>query len=98
MAGVMSLTARVCLLVCALLVCLMAFSICVVDKRVTAQGTFPDPNAGCPHATCGEVSPLIPMQSTEAVHGFGMEENSLRQNIVSLRFLNTRRTTLQIRR
>lgn len=59
---------RVCLLVCALLVCLMAFSICVVDKRVTAQGTFPDPNVGCPHSICGEVSPLIPMQSTEAVH------------------------------
>ena len=68
---------RVCLLVCALLVCLMAFSICVVDKRVTAQGTFPDPNVGCPHATCGEVSPLIPMQSTEAVHmGLVWKRNS----------------------
>ena len=76
---------RVCLLVCALLVCLMAFSICVVDKRVTAQGTFPDPNAGCPHATCGEVSPLIPMQSTEAVHmGLVWKRNSTyAQNIVS---------------
>jgi hypothetical protein len=32
------------------------------------QGTFPDPNANCPAALCGQVSPLIPMQSTEAVH------------------------------
>ena len=32
-----------------------------------AQG-FPDPNAGCPPAQCGKVSPLIPMQSAEAVH------------------------------
>ena len=29
---------------------------------------FPDPNANCPPAECGKVSPLIPMQSTEAVH------------------------------
>lgn len=32
-----------------------------------AQG-FPDPNADCPAAQCGKVSPLIPMQSSEAVH------------------------------
>src|SRR6266567_2131468 len=52
----------------ALLVCLLALGPSGIDRHVTAQGTFPDPNANCPHATCGEVSPLIPMQSTEAVH------------------------------
>jgi hypothetical protein len=34
----------------------------------SAQATFPDPNANCPPAECGQVSPLIPMQSVEAVH------------------------------
>src|SRR6266536_1622240 len=52
----------------ALLVCLLALSLSGIDRHVTPQGAFPDPNANCPHATCGEVSPLIPMQSTEAVH------------------------------
>ena len=33
-----------------------------------AQATFPDPNANCPPSECGQVSPLIPMQSVEAVH------------------------------
>jgi hypothetical protein len=33
-----------------------------------AQVPFPDPNATCPPAACGQVSPLIPMQSAEAVH------------------------------
>ena len=33
----------------------------------TAPGAFPDPNT-CDPAACGKVSPLIPMQSTEAVH------------------------------
>ena len=33
-----------------------------------AQATFPDPNANCPPAECGQVSPFIPMQSVEAVH------------------------------
>jgi Galactose oxidase-like, Early set domain/Kelch motif len=37
-------------------------------SAVSAQATFPDPNAACPRAQCGELSPLIPMQSTEAVH------------------------------
>src|SRR5262245_21951901 len=32
------------------------------------QTTFPDPNANCPPSQCGQVSPFIPMQSTEAVH------------------------------
>ena len=61
----------------ALLVCVLGFSLSVTDQSVTAQSTFPDPNAGCPHATCGEVSPLIPMQSTEAVHmGLVWKRNS----------------------
>lgn len=70
-------TTRACLLMSALLASIVAFELCVVDRSVTAQGTFPDPNAGCPHATCGEVSPLIPMQSTEAVHmGLVWKRNS----------------------
>lgn len=70
-------TTRACLLMSALLAGIVAFELCVVDRSVTAQGTFPDPNAGCPHATCGEVSPLIPMQSTEAVHmGLVWKRNS----------------------
>ena len=35
---------------------------------ISAQSTFPDPNASCPPAECGQVSPFIPMQSVEAVH------------------------------
>ncbi len=61
-------TTRACLLMSALLASIVALELCVVDRSVTAQGTFPNPNAGCPNATCGEVSPLIPMQSAEAVH------------------------------
>ena len=34
----------------------------------SAQATFPDPNANCPPSECGQVSPFIPMQSTEGVH------------------------------
>jgi hypothetical protein len=34
---------------------------------VSAQSVA-DPNANCPPAECGQVSPLIPMQSAEAVH------------------------------
>ena len=46
-------------------------------RSVTAQNSFPDPNSNCPHALCGEVSPLIPMQSTEAVHmGLVWKRNS----------------------
>ena len=44
---------------------------------VSAQGTFPDPNANCPPAQCGQVSPFIPMQSAEAVHmGLVWKRNS----------------------
>jgi hypothetical protein len=62
----------------ALLVCLLAFSLSDThDVVVSAQATFPDPNAGCPRAECGEVSPLIPMQSAEAVHmGLVWKRNS----------------------
>lgn len=56
------------ILVSAMLACLLAFSLAGNGRHVTAQAGFPDPNANCPHAACGEVSPLIPMQSTEAVH------------------------------
>ena len=76
-------TIRACLLVAVLLACLLAFNFCFVYRPVTAQGTFPDPNAGCPHATCGEVSPLIPMQSTEAVHmGLVWKRNSTTPKIL----------------
>jgi hypothetical protein len=46
--------------------------------EVSAQGqSFPDPNAGLDPAVFGKVSPLIPMQSTEAVHlGLVWKRNS----------------------
>src|SRR5687767_2737425 len=37
------------------------------DRHASAQ-TFPNPNANCNPAICGDVSPFIPMQSVEAVH------------------------------
>lgn len=54
--------------VSALLACFLAASLLSTDNSASAQATFPDPNANCPRAVCGEVSPFIPMQSTEAVH------------------------------
>jgi hypothetical protein len=36
--------------------------------RLSAQATFPDPNAGLAPQLFGKVSSLIPMQSSEAVH------------------------------
>ena len=51
-----------------LLTSLLVLSPAGTDVPVGAQGTFPDPNANCPPATCGQVSPFIPMQSAEAVH------------------------------
>jgi hypothetical protein len=49
--------------------------LCPAD--LSAQSTFPDPNANCPPAECGQVSPLIPMQSVEAVHmGLVWKKNS----------------------
>lgn len=61
----------------ALVIALALASLLSTDVHVGAQSTFPDPNANCPHATCGEVSPLIPMQSAEAVHmGLVWKRNS----------------------
>jgi hypothetical protein len=60
-----------------LVVCLLVLSVIGIHDGVSAQDGFPDPNANCPPATCGEVSPLIPMQSTEAVHmGLVWKRNS----------------------
>ncbi len=50
------------------LVCVLGWVTFASWSGVSAQATFPDPNANCPRAECGQVSPLIPMQSTEAVH------------------------------
>ena len=45
-------------------------------SNVSAQNTFSDPNT-CSPAECGKVSPLIPMQSAEAVHmGLVWRKNS----------------------
>jgi hypothetical protein len=50
---------------------------------VSAQTTSTDPNANCPVAECGKVSPLIPMQSTEAVHmGLVWKRDSQRPKIL----------------
>jgi len=52
-------------------------------ENVSAQTTFPDPNANCPRAVCGEVSPFIPMQSAEAVHmGLVWKRNSTTPKIL----------------
>jgi len=48
--------------------CAVAWVVLGRWSSVAAQDGFPDPNANCPPADCGKVSPLIPMQSTEAVH------------------------------
>ena len=50
---------------------------------ISAQSTFPDPNANCPPAECGQVSPFIPMQSVEAVHmGLVWRKNSQNPKIL----------------
>jgi Domain of unknown function (DUF1929)/Kelch motif len=47
-----------------------------------AQNSFPDPNT-CAPAECGQVSPLIPMQSVEAVHmGLVWKKKSQRPKIL----------------
>lgn len=52
------------------------------DGTMSAQA-IPDPNANCPPAECGTVSPLIPMQSTEAVHmGLVWKQGSQRPKIL----------------
>src|SRR6266705_2707154 len=49
----------------------------------SAQGVFPDPNANCPPSQCGQVSPLIPTQSTEGVHmGLVWKKNSQNPKIL----------------
>ena len=64
----MLLKGRAYLIAFVLLASLLALTLVGLDRPASAQGGFADPNANCPHATCGEVSPFIPMQSTEAVH------------------------------
>lgn len=59
---------RRCLAAVVLLCCLIAASLSGVNQDASAQGSLPDPN-NCPPAQCGRAMPLIPMQSTEAVHG-----------------------------
>ncbi len=77
LASSMSYGKRRYLAAAALLACLLALTLSSTGDHVTAQFAFPDPNANCPHSTCGEVSPLIPMQSTEAVHmGLVWKRNS----------------------
>jgi Domain of unknown function (DUF1929)/Kelch motif len=71
------------LLVSAVFVSLWAVSISGTREDVSAQGGFPDPNANCPRAQCGEVSPFIPMQSVEAVHmGLVWKTNSQNPKIL----------------
>jgi hypothetical protein len=55
-----------------------------LSSGVAAQGVPPgDPNANCPAAVCGKVSPLIPMQSVEAVHmGLVWKEKSQNPKIL----------------
>jgi hypothetical protein len=62
----------------------IAFAAAVVFwSGASAQGVFPDPNANCPPSQCGQVSPLIPMQSTEAVHmGLVWKKNSQNPKIL----------------
>ena len=63
--------------------CLLAWVAFRPVSGVSAQATFPDPNADCPFAQCGQVSPLIPMQSTEAVHmGLVWKKGSQRPKIL----------------
>lgn len=50
--------------------------------HVAAQNSLPNPNT-CDPADCGQVSPLIPMQSAEAVHmGLVWKKNSQRPKIL----------------
>src|SRR2546428_5886936 len=62
----------------------IAFAAAVVFwSGASAQSVFLDPNANCPPSQCGQVSPLIPMQSTEAVHmGLAWKKNSQNPKIL----------------
>jgi hypothetical protein len=55
-------------LLCAIACAAGAWSILGVFPPISAQSGFPDPNAGLAPEAAGKLSPLIPMQSTEAVH------------------------------
>ena len=60
--------------------CALALIAVGPPSRLSAQqagNPFPDPNANLDPAVFGRVSPLIPMQSTEAVHlGLVWKRNS----------------------
>jgi hypothetical protein len=75
---------RVYILLGALLAALFALGLTGSSYRYAgAQSSFPDPNANCPRAQCGEVSPFIPMQSTEAVHmGLVWQKHSSKPKIL----------------
>jgi hypothetical protein len=61
----------------------LAVSLAGRHEDASAQGGFPDPNANCPRAECGEVSSFIPMQSVEAVHmGLVWKKNSQNPKIL----------------
>src|SRR2546422_8162629 len=63
--------------------CALAWFAFGLSSGATAQSVFPDPNAGCPPSQCGQVSPLIPMQSTEGVHmGLVWKKNSQNPKIL----------------
>src|SRR5688572_19803160 len=63
--------------------CVAAWLAAASGRGAAAQATFPDPNANCPPAQCGQVSPLIPMQSAEAVHmGLVWKSNSQEPKIL----------------
>jgi hypothetical protein len=63
--------------------CALAWLAFAPPSGISAQATFPDPNANCPPSECGQVSPLIPMQSAEAVHmGLVWKKNSQRPKIL----------------
>src|SRR5918993_965150 len=63
--------------------CALAWLASAPPSGLSAQATFPDPNADCPPSECGQVSPLIPMQSAEAVHmGLVWKKDSQRPKIL----------------
>lgn len=55
------------ILLCAV-ACVGTWAVVCTLSPISAQSGFPDPNAGLAPEVAGKVSPLIPMQSTEAVH------------------------------
>jgi hypothetical protein len=55
-------------LLCAVACAAGVWSILGILPPISAQSGFPDPNAGLAPEVVGKLSPLIPMQSTEAVH------------------------------